>query len=159
VVEKIGLRSTRLRLLSGHQTTIPNDEMARADIENIDRRPHIRRLTNIRIAYGTQFNKVKKAVSIIQETLENHEGMDSQFPPRVYFNEFKTSSLNILLIYWYHPADYWSFMELSQGVNLKIMERFEKEGIKFALPAMTTHLSQDDDHTLKVAFSGDSKLN
>ena len=158
VVEEIGLRSTRLRLLTGHQTTIPNDEMARADIENIGRRPHIRRLTNIAITYDTPLDRVKKAVSIIQEVLDDHEGMDPEFPPRVYFDEFNPSSLNLLVIYWYHPADYWGFLEFSQRVNLQIMERFEEEGIQFALPAMTTHLSQDDDHPLKISLAGDSEF-
>jgi len=60
VVEEIGLRSTRMRLLTGHQTSIPNDEMARIDIENIGQRPHIRRLTNIGITYDTQPEKFKR---------------------------------------------------------------------------------------------------
>jgi MscS family membrane protein len=158
VVEEIGLRSTRLRLLTGHQTTIPNDEMARADIENIGRRPHIRRLTNIAITYDTPLDLVKKAVSIIQEVLNDHEGMDPEFPPRVYFNEFNPSSLNLMVIYWYHPADYWGFVEFSQKVNLQIMERFEEEGIRFALPATTTHLSQDDDRPLKVSLGSNSDV-
>ena len=38
VVEDIGLRSTRIRLLTGHQATVPNDELARSDIENVGRR-------------------------------------------------------------------------------------------------------------------------
>jgi len=53
VVEDIGLRSTKLRLLSGHQATIPNEQMANTDIENIDRRPNIRRFFNTAIRYDT----------------------------------------------------------------------------------------------------------
>ncbi|TNF48220.1 mechanosensitive ion channel family protein, partial [bacterium] len=53
VVEEIGLRSTRIRELDGHQTIIPNDEMSRINIENVGRRPHIRRSTTISIAYDT----------------------------------------------------------------------------------------------------------
>jgi len=132
--------------------------MARADIENIGRRPHIRRLTNMAITYDTPLNKVEKAVSIIQEVLDDYAGMDPEFPPHVYFDEFNPSSLNLLVLYWYHPADYWGFLELSQRVNLQIMERFEEKGIQFALPAMTTYLSQDDDHPLKISLAGDSEL-
>ena len=76
VVEDIGLRSTRLRLLSGHQATIPNEQMANTDIENIDRRPNIRRLFNIAIRYDTPLEKVDRAVTIIEGILDNHEGMD-----------------------------------------------------------------------------------
>ena len=150
IVEEIGLRSTKIRLLNGHQTTVPNEQMAGSDIENIGRRPHIRRLTNISITYDTPPNKVERAVSIIREILEDHEGMNPDFPPRVYFNEFNPASLNILVLYWYHPPDYWGFLEFSQRTNLHIMQELEKEGIKFAFPTTTTYLTQDDGQPLQV---------
>jgi MscS family membrane protein len=158
IVEQIGLRSTRMRLLNGHQTTIPNEEMARVDIENIGRRPHIRRLAKLTITYDTPPDKIEKAVEIILKILENHEGMDPEFPPRAYFSEFNRDSLNLLVLYWYHPADYWGFMAHSQQVNLKILREFEKEGIKFAFPTHTTYLAQDGVHPLQVGFADDSQL-
>jgi len=153
-VEEIGLRSTRIRLLTGHQTVIPNEEMAKIDIENIGQRPHIRRLTNIGITYDTPPEKIEKAVDIILKILDNHEGMDPEFPPRAYFSEYNPYSLNILVLYWYHPADYWGYMEFSQGVNLKIAREFKKEGIKFAFPTSTTYLSQDGSQPLVVNLGG-----
>jgi len=156
VVEEIGLRSTKMRLLTGHQATIPNDQMANLDIENIDRRLHIRRLTNIAIRYDTPPEKIEKAINIIQKLLDNHKGMDPAFSPRVYFNEFNRESLNIRVLYWYHPADIWSFLEFSQQVNLQIVREFTKEGIKFAFPTSTMYLAQDDGHELHVNITGDS---
>ena len=156
VVEEIGLRSTKMRLLTGHLTTIPNDQMASTDVENIGRRPHIRRLTNITITYDTPPEKVEKAVSIVLGILDNHEGMDPEFPPRAYFNEFNPASLNLLVIYWYHPADYWGFMEHSQKVNIQIMKAFENEGIKFAFPTTRTYLTQDGGRPLSVNIAGNS---
>jgi MscS family membrane protein len=158
IVEHIGLRSTRMRLLTGHQTTIPNEEMARVDIENIGRRPHIRRLTNISITYDTPPEKIEKAVDIILKILDNHEGMDPEFPPRAYFNEFNPYSLNLLVLYWYHPADYWGFMAYGQQVNMQIMREFEKEGIKFAFPTSTTYLTQDGVDPLQVRIADDPQL-
>jgi MscS family membrane protein len=80
VVEEIGLRSTRIRLLTGHQTTVPNEQMANVDIENIGRRPHIRRRTDITITYDTPPEKIEKAVNIIETILDDHEGMEPDFP-------------------------------------------------------------------------------
>jgi MscS family membrane protein len=134
VVEEIGLRSTKLRLLAGHQTTIPNEQMASTDIENIERRPNIRRLFNIAIPYDTPLEKVDQAVNIIQGILDNHEGMDSELPPRVYFNEFNHDSLNIIIVFWYHPPDYWAFMAVCQRINRQIMREFEQAGIKYWAP-------------------------
>ena len=158
IVEEIGLRSTRLRLLTGHQTTIPNDEMARIDIENIGQRPHIRRLTNIGITYDTPPEKIEKAVDIILKILENHEGMDPELPPRAYFSEYNPYSLNIMVLYWYHPADYWGYMKFSQWVNLQIAKEFQQEGIKFAFPTSTTYLSQEDGQPLYVNLGGKKKV-
>ncbi len=149
VVEEIGLRSTKMRLLTGNQAVIPNETMARLDIENIGRRPHIRRRTNIGIAYDTPREKVVKAVEIIKEVLENHEGMHPDFPPRVSFNEFNPYSLNILVFYWYHPPDYWASNDFAQEVNLEIMRLFEEEGIHFAYPTSTTFLASDPDRPLE----------
>jgi MscS family membrane protein len=157
VVEEIGLRSTKIRLLTGHQATIPNDQMANSDIENIGRRPHIRRLTNITIRYDTPPEKMEKAINIIQQLLDNHKEMDPEFPPRVYFNEFNQESLNILVLYWYHRDDYWGFLEVSQKVNLQIMREFTKEGIKFAFPTSTTYLTQDDGDALHVSIADASE--
>ena len=158
IVEEIGLRSTRMRLLTGHQTVIPNDEMAKIDIENIGKRPHIRRLANIGITYDTPLEKIEKAVDIILKILDNHEGMDPELPPRAYFSEYDRYSLNILVLYWYHPADYWGYMKFSQWVNLQIAREFQKEGIKFAYPTSTTYLRQDDNQPLNLHLGGNLSL-
>ena len=157
-VEDIGFRSTRVRTLTGHLVTIPNEKMASSNIENIGRRPSIRRLTNITITYDTPPDKVERAVEIVRGILENHEGMHPDFPPRVYFNEFNSDSLNIIMLYWYHPPDYWKFLEFNERTNLQIMRAFEAEGIEFAFPTTTTYLAHDDRRPLHVRFSGDTRL-
>jgi len=62
--------------------------------------------------------------------------------------------LNILMIYWYHPNDFWAYCRMTEAINLKIMERFEAEGIEFAFPTNTTYLAQDDRRPLHIRFSG-----
>jgi MscS family membrane protein len=141
-VEEIGLRSTKLRLLTGNQSIIPNEVMAKSAIENVSRRPHIRHKSNIALPYDTPLLKVKKAVEIIRTLLGDHEGMDTKKPAQVYFSSFKRDHLSIVMCYWYHPADYWTYMAFSQKVNEQIMERFEEEGISFALPTNRTFLEQ-----------------
>ena len=143
VVEDIGLRSTRIRLLTGNQATVPNDELARVDIENVGRRPHIRRLANIHIPLNTPRESIESAVEIIRELLKDHEGMDPDFPPRVYFNEFTSNSFNVRIIYWYHPPNYWDFLEYSQRFNFELCRAFEENGILFSLPERITYTSID----------------
>lgn len=152
-VEEIGFRSTRLRTFPGHLVSVPNEKMAGVSIENVGRRPSIRRYTNITITYDTPVEKVERAVSIIKEILKDHEGMHPDYPPQVYFNEFNDASLNIAMFYWFHPPDYWEAMRFSEEVNLKIMRAFEAEGIEFAFPTTTTYLAQDDRRPLHISVS------
>jgi MscS family membrane protein len=181
-VESIGLRSTKIRLLSGHLTSIPNQQMANAEVENIGRRPHIRRVFNITITYDTPPEKISLAVEILREILAVPEaparesiggtaelavttGTESEaeqrphpneainqedFEPRVSFNEFNADSLNILVIYWYHPPDYWDYLDHATWINVQIVERFNAEGIDFAFPTQTLHMAGDDKRPLTV---------
>jgi len=155
-VEQIGFRSTRLRTLTGNLVTIPNEKVAAESVENIGRRPSIRRLANITITYDTPPDKVERALDIIREILDNHEGMQPDFPPRVFFNEFNDASLNIIMLYWYHPPDWAAYMAFSERVNLQIMRAFEKEQIEFAFPSTTNYLAHDSRRPLHIRISGES---
>jgi MscS family membrane protein len=138
VVEEIGLRSTKIRLLNGHQASIPNEDMAKTDIENVGRRPFIRRVSKIPLSIDIESAKAQKAVSILKEILKDHEGLDPDFPPRVWLDEFARDHLELKLIYWYHPPDYWDYTAHADQVNRRILDAFEEEGIAMALPAFIT---------------------
>ena len=149
-VEEVGFRSTRIRLLSGNLVTIPNEKVVNSGLENVAKRPNIRWLNNIGITYDTPPEKIEKAVTIIREILADHEGMHPDFPPRVYFNGFNDWSLNILVVAWYYPPEYWDFQEWVQRTCLQITRRFSAEGIDFAFPTRTLHLANDDKRQLKL---------
>jgi MscS family membrane protein len=149
-VEEVGLRSTKIRTLEGHLVTVPNGELANKTIQNIGKRPYIRRIINLTITYDTQPEKVDRALEIVKEILNNHEGRHKDYPPRVYFNDFNSSSLNIVVIYWYHPPKYWDFMAFSERFNKEVFRRFNEEGIDFAFPTQTLYLAEDPSRPLKV---------
>ena len=150
VVEDVGFRSTRIRLLTGALVTIPNEKVVNSGLENIGKRPNIRWLTNIGITYDTPPEKIEQAVAIIREIIADHEGMHPDFPPRVYFNGFNDWSLNIMVLIWYHPPNYWDFQEWVQRTCLEITRRFAAEGIDFAFPTRTLHLANDAKRQLNV---------
>lgn len=141
VVEDIGLRSTKLRLLTGHLVTLPNDQLARSDVENVGRRPHIRRIADIHLPLDTPRESIEKALAIIRSALEKHEGMDPDFPPRAFLTDFLPTAFNIRVIYWYNPPNYWDFLEMSEKVNLAVFRAFEAQGIQFSLPLRVAHTS------------------
>ncbi len=144
-VEEVGFRSTRLRTLQGHLVTVPNSVIANSMVENVGRRPFIRRTSNITITYDSGHTKAKRAVEIIKEILAEvpEVNTDPGHPPRVYFNEFNDWSLNIYMSYWVKPPDYWLYQQVNERVNLEMMKRFEAEKIEFAFPSQTLYVKKD----------------
>jgi len=143
-VEEVGFRSTRIRTLDGHLVTVPNGELANMTIQNIGKRPYIKRVMNIGITYDTPPEKVEEALAILRDILDHHEGMNEEFPPRVYFNQYNDCSLNIQAIYWYHPPSYWDFLAHAESVNMDLLRRYNERGIEFAFPTQTIYLNNND---------------
>ena len=150
VVEMVGFRSTRVRTLDGHVVTMPNGELANTSIRNVAKRPNIRRIMNIGITYDTPPQKVQEAIDIVTEILKDHEGQEGEMLPRVYFNEFNDSALNLFVIYWYHPADWWNYCAFSQRVNMEIFRQFNDAGIEFAFPSQTVYLAGGSREDIEV---------
>ncbi len=76
--------------------------------------------------------------------------MNPDLPPRVYFTSFGDFSLNIQMIYWYHPPEYWDYLAFAQRVNLDILTRFNNAGIEYAFPSQTLYLANDDSRQLAI---------
>jgi MscS family membrane protein len=164
-VEEVGFRSTKVRTLTDHLVTIPNSNLVNEPIENIGRRRTIRRLFNVTITYDTPREKIVQAVDTLRAILEEpgirepiHPivGWD-KFPPRVYFNDYNAESLNILVVYWFAPPEFFDYLDHCQKVNLRIYEEFERLGVDFAFPSRTLYLAGDSKRELAVRLSSDDE--
>jgi MscS family membrane protein len=154
LVENIGFRSTRLRTLEGHVVTIPNSKVVDSSVENIFRRRNIRRTLEISITYDTPPEKIERAVQIVKEIFAEPD-FSAPFdleksPPRVVFDKFNTESLNLLILYWFHPADHWQFMYYNERFNLRLIREFRAAGIEFAFPTRTLYLAGDEKRQLSL---------
>lgn len=157
VVEDIGLRSTRLRLLNGHLVTLPNDQLARSDVENVGQRPYIRKSAEIHLPLDTPRVALETALAIIRDAIEEHEGMDPDLPPRAFFTDYLPNAFKIQVSYWYHPPNYWDFLAMSEKVNLTIFRAFEEQGIQFSLPMRVAHTSiASQEKPLEVKMLGEA---
>ncbi len=152
-VEEVGFRSTKIRTLDGHLVTVPNGDLVNKSILNISKRPFIKRQCDISITYDTPSEKIEEAIQILKDLLENHEGMDEEFPPRVYFKDMKSDCLNLFVIYWYHPPAYWDYLAFSERFNLEVIKRFRAAGIDFAFPTQTLYLAGDEARPLNIGLN------
>jgi MscS family membrane protein len=142
-VEEIGFRSTRIRTLEGNLVTLPNGDLANKTIVNIQQRPHIRHQSVLNLTYDTPPERVRRAIEILRELLADHEGMRPEWPPRVIFQDFSKFGLGLLVMFWYHPGEYWDYLAFVERLNLRILEAFNREGIEFAFPSQTLYLAGD----------------
>ena len=149
-IVEVGVRTTKVKTLDGHMLTIPNGNLANMTIHNIGKREYIRRVFDVTITYDTPPEKVNLGIEILKEILDNHEGMNPDLPPRVYFDDLNADSLNLKCFYWFHPPDYWKYMDFTQHVNKEVFRRFNEEGIDFAFPTQTIHLAGDKKRPLDI---------
>jgi len=139
-VESIGLRSTRIRTLDGTLVAIPNSKMANTVINNIARRPTIKRLYNVGVTYDTGYEKMKRALEILREIHQEAPDVEKYW---VYFNGFGDSSLDILVACWSRRVVYEEYLKQQEWINLEILRRFDQEGIEIAFPTQTLWLKSE----------------
>lgn len=138
-VEKIGLRSTRIRTLERTVVTIPNGKLADMQIETFAARDRIRLATTLSLQYGATAAQVREVVTGTEALLRAHPKI---WPESVVvrFLAFSESSLNIEVMAWFLTMDFAEFRDIRQEVLLGIMEVVERAGASFAFPTRTVHL-------------------
>lgn len=149
-VEDIGFRSTRFRTLDGHLINIPNSVLIEEALQNIEERPYIRRRFRISLTYETPPDKVREAIGILRDILENHRGQPEDKPPHVVFEGYGPYDLQLLIQYYYSPPDYWEALEFDTEVNLRILEQFNRADIDFAFPTQTNRLASEKDESIPM---------
>lgn len=163
-VEEIGFRSTRMRLWSRNQVTIPNLKFNDNEVINVTRRPLDRRVMDITVTYDTPPHKMREAVQIIEEILREPEVCAQfdfeQYPPHIAFDKFNSASLNIRVYYYFirqGNQTYWDYFDQCHLFNMKLLHRFNEAGIDFAFPTQTLHLAGDDKRQLSVRVLRDGQ--
>ena len=136
-VEEVGLKTTRLRSISGEQLIMSNADLLKARVRNYQRMTERRVVLQVGVEYGTPADTVAAIPGVIREIIERQEG--TRFD-RAHFFRFGASSLDFEAVYYSLSPDYGPFMDLQQRINLELMRRFEAMGVSFAFPTQTVHL-------------------
>lgn len=133
-VEHIGLRSTRIRSVSGEQLIFANNDLLSSRIRNFKRMYERRGVFSFGVIYQTPYEKLVKIPSMVREIIESQE--QTRFD-RAHFKEYGDFSLNFEVVYYVLDPDYKLHMDIQQAINLAIFHRFQEEGIEFAYPTQT----------------------
>ena len=139
-VENVGLKTTRLRSLSGEQLVLSNSDLLRSRIRNYGRMYERRVAFNIGVTYQTPRDKLRAIPQILREAIESQP--KTRFD-RSHFKEYGDSALVFETVYYVLLADYNIYMDIQQAINLRVHERFEELGVEFAYPTRTVFLRQE----------------
>ncbi len=138
-VEKIGIKTTRIRALQGEEIVISNKELTSTRIQNFKKMEKRRIVFGFGVTYGTPNDKLKQIPSIVTDIIKQQE---NAYPDRVHFKEFADSSLNYEVVYFVESSDYNQYMDIQQHINLNIKEKLEQAGVSMAFPTRTVHLEK-----------------
>lgn len=141
-VERVGLRTTRVRSLGGEQIVFPNADLTSSRIHNYKRMEQRRIVFGFGVRYSTPAALLERIPQLIQRLIE--EQPDVRFD-RAHFKEYGQFALTFEVVYYVLSPDYNVYMDRQQAVNLGIFKAFEELGIEFALPTRTVHLQPADD--------------
>ena len=140
-IEKIGLKTTRVRSLSGEQLVFSNSDLLNSRIRNYKRMFERRIVFSLRVVYQTPREQVAMIPQMIRAAVEEQE--DVRFD-RAHFLKFGDFSLDFEVVYYVLDPSYNVYMDRQQAINLHIMDSFERAGIEFAYPTQTLFMERSE---------------
>jgi small-conductance mechanosensitive channel len=141
-IEHVGLKTTRIRSLSGEQLIFSNADLLKSRIRNYKRMLERRVVFSVGVVYQTPHKKVSRIPEIIRMAVEKNQQVRFD---RAHFKAFGDYALQFEVVYWIQNPDYNIYMDIQQAINLEIMERFDEAGISFAYPTQTLLVQPPDD--------------
>lgn len=151
-VERIGMKSTRLRALTGEEKIISNAKLLEKEITNNTQSVYRRVNFLISLVYHTSPETAERVPLLLREIVE---AQGAEFI-RGGFHTFAPSSLDFQLVFDVQSEDVDEMFKARHTIGLGIAKRFAEEGIEFAYPTQTTYTAAPDG-TLVMPYSAPAK--
>ncbi|HDQ14577.1 MAG TPA: mechanosensitive ion channel [Sediminispirochaeta sp.] len=154
-IEKIGIKTTRIRALSGEQLVVSNSTLVNSRLHNYKRMERRRVVFRIGVTYQTPVEKIKEIPQLIKRIIEERES--TQFD-RSHFQGYGDFALIFETVYYVLSPDYALYMDIQQEINLRLYTEFENRGIEFAYPSQTLFIQTQgkDEGVHRIGFSRDN---
>src|SRR5919198_3487396 len=130
-VERIGLKTTRVRSVSGEKIIISNSELLKSRIRNYKRQLDRRVVFTTDVPYATTPETVARIPGLIREVVSAQQPVRFD---RSHFIQYTDSALRIETVYFVLDADYGRYLDIQQTINLELLRRFQAEKIELAYP-------------------------
>jgi len=136
-VENIGLKTTRMRSISGEIVVFSNTDLTKARLRNYKFMQERRIVFAFGVTYDTPPDTLEQIPELVKEVVDQQP--DARFD-RAHFKDFGDSSLNFEVVYWMKTSDYTAYMNTQQAINLALMRGCARLGAEFAFPTRTVLL-------------------
>lgn len=130
-VEHIGIKTTRIRSLTGEEVVVSNSELLRGWIHDYTKMQERRVVFHFAVDYQTPHEKLSAIPDLVRKVIEATPNVRFD---RAHFKEYGEFGLIFEVVYFVLSPRYRDYMDAQQAINLAIHKRFTDEGIKFALP-------------------------
>ncbi len=138
-VEAIGIKTSRIRSLTGEELVFANSDLSSSRIHNYKRMARRRVLFTLGVTYQTSLENLRQIPEIIRNIITGIE--DTEFD-RAHFSKYGDFSLDIEIVYYVLSTEYNKYMDIQQSINLRIFEEFAGRGIEFAYPTQTVFVEK-----------------
>lgn len=147
-VEHIGLKTTRIRSLSGEELVFSNKDLLESRIRNYKRMWQRRVVQKFGVIYSTPADVLEKIPQWVREFVEKYPELRFD---RCHFAQYGNSSLDFELVFWVTNPDYNIYMDYQQKLLLDIFRKFTAEKVEFAFPSQSLYVEKLPD--LSKSFS------
>lgn len=141
-VEHVGLKTTRLRSLSGEELVFSNTDLTNSRLHNFKKMMRRRIVFKIGVTYQTSQQHLKQIPEIITNIITR---IPNATLDRTHFFAFGDFSMDYETVYFVESGDYIEYMNIQQQINLELNEAFNAAGIQFAYPTQTVFVDADDE--------------
>jgi small-conductance mechanosensitive channel len=129
-VEHIGVKSTRLRSISGEQIIMSNADILKSRVRNYGRMSERRTAFQINVDFDTPTDKLRRIPGIVKEIVQSQQ--KARFD-RCHLLNYSNSALQYEVVFFMETADYLAYADAQQAINLLILDRLRELGVKFAI--------------------------
>ncbi len=138
-IEKVGLRSTKIKTFDNEMIIIPNNKLADSKIQNIAMPdPKSRAVVPFGVAYGSDIEKVKK---IVVDEIKKIAHVEKEPEPIARFIEMGDSNLKFN-VYYYVDSFENRFGTIDEA-NMRIYNALNKTGVEIPFPQMDVHIKKN----------------
>jgi small-conductance mechanosensitive channel len=139
-VEKIGLKTTRVRSLGGEQIVFSNNDLLKSRIQNLRRMESRRIVFGFGVSYQTPEPVLRALPAMLEEIVRSQPQVRFD---RAHLSGLAAPSFNYEIVYYVDNTDYTIYMDVQQEIYLRIVALLQSQGVSLALPVQTVHVARE----------------